>query len=91
MFLLGIFTTRANSFGAILGAILGFVSAILLWHHVSFIWYALSTGCVPTLLFGYLFSVIAVWYPRNDLALLTVWGREAVLPSTEEAEEGESI
>jgi SSS family transporter len=55
MFLLGIFTTRANSFGAIFGAVIGFISAVLSWHHVSFIWYAM-TGCVPTLFFGYVFS-----------------------------------
>jgi SSS family transporter len=76
MFLLGIFTMRANSLGAILGAICGFVSAVFLWHHVSFIWYAI-TGCVPTVVFGYALSLLAPPRPREQVYPMTIWGRDA--------------
>lgn len=78
MFLLGMFTTRANSLGAILGAIAGFVSAVLLWRDVSFIWYAV-TGCVPTVVFGYALSVALSFVPgvrpSQEVRLMTIWGR----------------
>jgi Na+/proline symporter len=84
MFLLGIFTTRVNSLGAIAGAILGFVTAVLLWHEVSFIWYAV-TGCVPTLVFGYLFSFLAAAPDPAAIAPMTLAGRGAA-PSPRAAE-----
>lgn len=72
MFLLGIFTTRVDSRSAILGAILGFVSALFLWSHVSFIWYAV-TGCLPTLLFGYTLSFLTAGRMNKDVLPMTIW------------------
>lgn len=80
MFLLGILTTRSNSIGAILGAISGFVSALLLWNHVSFIWYSV-TGCVPTLLIGYVLSFVFKANTGKDILALTVWGRSKAASS----------
>jgi SSS family transporter len=76
MFLLGIFTTRANSFGAVLGAGMGFVVALLLWPYVSFIWYAV-TGCVPTIVFGYAISILflPLRRPSEEVLPMTLWGR----------------
>lgn len=87
MFLLGIFTTRANSRSAILGAILGFITALLLWDYVSFIWYAV-TGCVPTLVFGYALSFFTLRRPKSDVYQMTIWGRHTPLSlrTTEVAE-----
>jgi sodium-coupled monocarboxylate transporter 8/12 len=76
MFLLGILTTRANSLGAIVGAALGFLSALLLWHHVSFIGYAV-TGCAPTLVFGYALSFVTRRHACNDVLPMTLWGLSA--------------
>jgi sodium-coupled monocarboxylate transporter 8/12 len=76
MFLLGIFTTRVDSPSAILGAILGFMSALFLWSHVSFIWYAV-TGCVPTLLFGYTLSFVTAGRMNKDVLSMTIWGDRA--------------
>jgi solute carrier family 5 (sodium-coupled monocarboxylate transporter), member 8/12 len=75
MFLLGIFTTRVDSLSAILGAILGFISALLLWNHVSFIWYSV-TGCVPTLVLGYVFSFLTPKHVLKDVSAMTIWGHE---------------
>jgi sodium-coupled monocarboxylate transporter 8/12 len=74
MFLLGIFTMRANSIGAIFGAVSGFASVLLLRNHISFIWYPVA-GCMPTLLFGYVFSFLMVPRPRQDVYPMTIWGR----------------
>jgi Na+/proline symporter len=74
MFLLGIFTMRANSFGAILGALLGFASVVLLRNDLSFIWYPVS-GCVPTLICGYLLSFLSAKRSREEVYPLTIWGR----------------
>ena len=60
---------------AILGAVCGFVSAVLLWNHVSFIWYAV-TGCVPTLILGYAISFLALRRPVRDVLPMTIWGRD---------------
>ncbi len=83
MFLLGIFTTRANSWGAIFGTVVGFVSALLLWHHVSFVWYAV-TGCVPTLVFGYALSFLTPGRSTKDVYPMTLWGLHTAttLPAT---------
>jgi Na+/proline symporter len=91
MFLLGIFTMRANSLGAILGAIVGFITALLLWTHVSFIWYSV-TSCVPTLVFGYVFSCalgfVVPARPRKEVYPMTIWGRHTspLLPVIEPVE-----
>jgi hypothetical protein len=74
MFLLGMFSMRANSVGAILGALCGFASALLLRNHVSFIWYAV-TGCVPTVLIGYLLSYLAQPELPERVYPMTIWGR----------------
>ncbi len=74
MFLLGIFTMRANSTGAILGAIAGFASVLLLRNHLSFVWYPVA-GCAPTLLFGLLFSLLKPKRRREDVYPMTIWGR----------------
>jgi sodium-coupled monocarboxylate transporter 8/12 len=74
MFLLGIFTLRANSVGAILGAISGFVAVLLLRNHISFVWYPVA-GCVPTLLFGFAFSFLKAQRHREDVYPMTIWGR----------------
>jgi SSS family solute:Na+ symporter len=75
MFLLGMFSMRANSLGAILGALCGFASALLLRNDVSFIWYAV-TGCVPTIVFGCVFSFLAPPEPREQVYPMTIWGRD---------------
>jgi sodium-coupled monocarboxylate transporter 8/12 len=74
MFLLGIYTMRANSIGAILGAISGFASVLLLRNHISFIWYPVA-GCAPTLLFGYIFSFLRPPGRNEDVYPMTIWGR----------------
>ena len=79
MFLLGIFTTRVNSHSAIIGALFGFASALLLWSHVSFIWYAV-TGCAPTLLFGYICSFFTAPDTNRNVLSMTIWGRRAATP-----------
>jgi SSS family transporter len=80
MFLLGMFSMRANSLGAILGALCGFATAILLWHRVSFIWAAVA-GCVPTVILGYAFSHLAPPLPRDHVYPMTIWGRKKIRPS----------
>lgn len=91
MFLLGIFTTRATSPGAIIGALLGFVSVLALWFGATFaerMGYPFSVlqnevsfiwypvaGCVPTLVFGYPISFLAAKRPREEVYPLTIWGR----------------
>jgi SSS family transporter len=82
MFLLGMLTTRAGSLGAILGAVVGFVVAVGLWHHVSFVWYAV-TGCVPTVVCGYLLSFIPALNAKKDIRAMTIWGHAE---ATSEAE-----
>ena len=78
MFLLGMFTSRANSLGAISGAVIGFVAAVSLWYRVSFVWYAV-VGCVPTLVFGYALSFLAPARPHKDVYPMTIWGRHQSL------------
>ncbi len=79
MFLLGMFFMRANSVGAILGSLCGFATILLLWHEVSFMWYAVI-GCVPTIIFGYIISLIAGLFlspqPRERIYPMTIWGRK---------------
>jgi Na+/proline symporter len=82
MFLLGIFTLRANSLGAILGAVVGFASVLLLRDCVSFIWYPV-TGCLPTLLSGFAFSFLAAKRSHEEVYPFTIWGRWAT-PCVEE-------
>ena len=69
------------------GAVVGFVVAVLLWHHVSFIWYAV-TGCVPTLVFGYVFSWLFGFFvarrPREEVLPMTIWGRHAAVDENED-------
>lgn len=74
MFLLGMFSMRANSVGAILGALCGFASALLLRNHVSFIWFAV-TGSVPTMIFGYVLSFLAPPESTEHVYPMTIWGR----------------
>jgi sodium-coupled monocarboxylate transporter 8/12 len=74
MFLLGMFSIRANTFGAILGALVGFACVLLLRKHVLFIWYAV-VGCVPTVLIGYLLSYLAPPDPHAHVYPMTIWGR----------------
>jgi sodium-coupled monocarboxylate transporter 8/12 len=87
MFLLGIFTLRSNSLGVIVGAVVGFIVAVLLWHHVSFIWYSV-TGCVPTLVFGYVFSWLFGFFgarrPREEVLPMTIWGRHLAVNENED-------
>jgi sodium-coupled monocarboxylate transporter 8/12 len=77
MFLLGMFSMRATSPGAILGAVCGFVTALVLRNHVSFIWYPVA-GCVPTVMLGYLLSYLTPG-PTKDVYPMTVWGRRSSL------------
>ena len=74
MFLLGMFSTRTTSRGAIFGALIGFAVAVALWWKVSFIWYAV-TGCVPTLVFGYAISLLMQRPNREVVYPMTIWGR----------------
>jgi SSS family transporter len=80
MFLLGMFSLRANSLGAISGAICGFVCALLLWNHVSFIWYAVI-GCIPAVVLGYILSFLAPKPVLEDIYPMTIWGRETKQPT----------
>ncbi len=75
MFLLGMFSTRANSVGAVVGALMGFAATLFLWDKVSFVWYGVI-GCFPTLLCGYLFSFITPSRHSKDIYAMTVWGRD---------------
>ncbi|MCC7083813.1 MAG: sodium/solute symporter [Pirellulales bacterium] len=76
MFLLGMFSMRANSTGTILGALAGFATAWYLGaNYVSFIWNAF-TGCVPTVVFGYLFSCFFPAEARERVFPMTIWGRK---------------
>jgi sodium-coupled monocarboxylate transporter 8/12 len=74
MFLLGMFSMRANSLGAILGALCGFAAAIFVWDRVSFIWAAV-TGCAPTVICGYLLSYLGPPEARDRVYPMTIWGR----------------
>jgi SSS family transporter len=76
MFLLGMVSVRANSLGAIGGALAGFAVSLVLWNHVSFVWYAV-TGCLPTLVFGYMLSFLAPPSPEERAFPMTFWGRAA--------------
>lgn len=80
MFLLGMFTMRANSVGAILGALYGFAVSLLLWNSVSFLWYAVI-GCVPTVIFGYMLSYAGDPLPRDHVFPMTIWGRSQSRPA----------
>jgi sodium-coupled monocarboxylate transporter 8/12 len=75
MFLLGMFSRRANSAGAILGALAGFAFALLSANRVSFVWYAV-TGCIPTVLLGYVFSFLVPVLPNPEIDSMTIWGRD---------------
>jgi Na+/proline symporter len=77
MFLLGMLSMRSNSMGAILGALCGFATAVLLRNHVSFIWYAV-TGCVPTVLCGYVLSYFTPPESRELTYPMTIWGRDSI-------------
>lgn len=75
MFLLGMFSMRANSLGAISGAFCGFASALWLRNDVSFIWYAV-TGCVPTVILGYVLSYLVPAELPEQVHPMTIWGRD---------------
>ena len=72
LFLLGILTRRANARGALIGWIGGL--SIALWvcfgTRISFLWYAL-TGCVSTLVIGYIVSHFGRGPDRKQLDGLT--------------------
>jgi sodium-coupled monocarboxylate transporter 8/12 len=74
MFLLGMLTKRANSFGVLCGAALG---ALVTWGvsttSINWLWYA-GVGCFTTMLCGYLISLLR---PTTSKAHgLTVWDAE---------------
>jgi Na+/proline symporter len=73
MFLLGMFSLRASSFGAVMGALTGFGAALLLCDDVSFIWYPV-VGCAPTLIVGWMLSFF-LSTTTIDAYSMTVWGR----------------
>jgi solute carrier family 5 (sodium-coupled monocarboxylate transporter), member 8/12 len=77
MFLLGMFSLRANSQIAVGSAIVGFIVALLLWNKVSVIWYAVI-GCVPTLLFGFVTSFLIPSDPSQRTYEMTIWGRNTL-------------
>jgi SSS family transporter len=74
MFLLGMFSLRANSTGAILGALSGFAAILLLRNYVSFVWTSV-VGCVPAVICGYLFSYFAPREEWERVYPMTVWAR----------------
>lgn len=74
IFLLGMFSMRANSLIAIASGLVGFMAALLLWNQVSFIWYAVI-GCIPTLIFGFALSMLPLSRPKEEVYRMTVWGR----------------
>ncbi len=56
IFLLGVITKRANSFGVLVGAVLGTATTWLTsYAHVSWLWYG-PVGCLTTMATGYLLS-----------------------------------
>ncbi len=77
MFLLGMFSMRANSRSAIGSSIVGFIVALLLWNKVSFIWYAVI-GCVPTLLVGFASRFLTWSPPKREAYQMTIWGRHTL-------------
>ena len=90
LFLLGIFTTRANAFGAVVGAGVGFVVALLLCQYVSFIWYAVI-GCAPTVISGYVLSFVAPPRPPQEVLPMTIWHRETAGETAEAGEGTEAV
>jgi sodium-coupled monocarboxylate transporter 8/12 len=74
MFLVGMLSMRANSVGAISGALSGFAAILLLRNHVSFMWISV-VGCVPAVIFGYLFSFLAPRDAWEYVYPMTIWGR----------------
>ncbi|RJP18909.1 MAG: sodium:solute symporter [Candidatus Omnitrophota bacterium] len=75
LFLLGIFTRRANSVGAVVGAIAGAVVLALVqrYTHVSYLLYA-SVGISVTVFVGYMVSLIVPRKEGNlkDLTIYTI-------------------
>ena len=75
VFLLGFLTTRANSFGAFGGAIVGtaLTAAIASYTPISWLWYG-PIGCVLTLIIGSVLSLARPAPDRQKIASLTVRG-----------------
>jgi Na+/proline symporter len=77
MFLLGMFSLRANSIGAIFGALLGFATVLLLalFGHISIMWYPV-VGCLSTMIYGLALSYFAPPESHEKVYPMTVWGRD---------------
>jgi SSS family transporter len=81
MFLLGILSKRPNSFGVLMGAVVGTVCAALAARtQISWLWYG-PVGCLATVVIGYPFSFLWPGRQPEQIARLTVWGRESAEPS----------
>lgn len=81
MFLLGMLSRRANSFGVLVGTIAGTVCALLATRTaVSWLWYG-PVGCFATILLGYPLSFPGASRRRSDTADLTIWGPATATPT----------
>jgi SSS family transporter len=73
MFLLGLLTRRANSFGVLAGAIIGTLSTWLVsLTDVSWLWYG-PVGCAITWIAGYGLSYLRPALTSEHVVPLTVW------------------
>jgi ribose/xylose/arabinose/galactoside ABC-type transport system permease subunit len=66
MFVLGIFTERANSVGVTMGMVCSFITQLLVQYYtpLHFLLYAF-TGLASCVLFGYLFSLLISTKEKN--------------------------
>ncbi|HZP85056.1 MAG TPA: sodium/solute symporter [Chthonomonadaceae bacterium] len=77
MFLLGILSRRANSFGVLIGAAVGTAcAAYAAQTSISWLWYG-PVGCLGTVLVGYPLSFLRPTRQSESVARLTVWNRDS--------------
>lgn len=82
MFLLGLLTRRANSFGVLAGAVIGtLVAWIISTTSVSWLWYG-PVGCIITLVAGYLLSFMRPALAREYVIPLTIWHKATREPAS---------
>jgi SSS family transporter len=80
LFLLGLLTKRATSWGSVIGGVLGFIATFFVANYttVSWIWYGL-VGCVVTMVGGYLCSLFMEQPAADVVEKYTYWGSRNAL------------
>ena len=81
IFLLGFFTTRTNSIGVLLGAIVGLAATVWFQRAGGNEFFFSIAGFVPTLVVGYLLSLVTRHPRPEQLNGLTTWTKD-VPPET---------